>query len=53
MDGALSIIEGQDGILKDKYGRPMIIVYDSNLKRASSHGASESFLLYGAWTFLT
>ena len=43
MEGALSIVEGQDGILKDKYGRPMIMVYDSNLKRASLRGASEFF----------
>jgi hypothetical protein len=43
MEAALSVIEGQDGILQDKYGRPMVMVYDSDLQRASARDASEFF----------
>lgn len=42
MDSALSIVEGRDGILRDIYGRPMVMIYDSDLNRALARDASES-----------
>ncbi|OBT56115.1 hypothetical protein VE04_04152 [Pseudogymnoascus sp. 24MN13] len=34
-DGPLDVVENQDGVLEDVYGRPMVMIYDSNQNRAS------------------
>ena len=33
MNSALSIVEGQDDIVRDVDGRPIVMMYDSNLDR--------------------
>ncbi|KFY78233.1 hypothetical protein V499_02549 [Pseudogymnoascus sp. VKM F-103] len=34
-DGPLDVMENQDGVLEDVYGRPMVMIYNSNQNRAS------------------